>query len=641
VNRALPALAAIILAWSALAAATQANVDAAGAGRRLHVNANVAASGDGTSWARAHRYLDEALAAAQHGDEIWVAAGVYSPVQRHITATAFFVPPGVSLYGGFVGGEDSVEQRDPTTAQTVLSAVNPDLPLAANRPRHVIIAAAVTATTRIDGFTIRDGRIDASVCGRWHDSVPHDCDGAGMLVFGSPLLANLRFIENSAGTNGRGGGLAHYSGTLHLQDVLFEMNSAQSGAGFYSNQPDAVYLTRTTAISNTAAAGEGGGWSIVGPSGPVHVRNSRAAGNAAFRGGGMHLANVGTLTQPVNFAGLVVAANYAPTGGGIYVDASSIALTHATIAQNFAQWAVNCSLGSSILLENDSRINFRNTLVMRNFADIIARDASTYTVEASMIDPRSFDANSIDPRFAGLTGDDCLSMRSAWDDLRLRSDSPAVGAGDAALTPADLLVDMAGAPRIFGDAVDAGAYEWNNLPAPTATATRTPRPPTATAAATPAPTRSATPTASATHTVTPSAPRRVRAPLLLRQRFFGAWEVEPNDAWQSANGPLASESTVHGLAANGLPPAQTGGAYKDYYSLDMPMIGAIGVQLMEAGADAQLQLFRDGAIGETLNGNPFVHTFVYSNAAPGRYYVYVNFPRWSSQITYTLRIRME
>lgn len=57
----------------------------------------------------------------------------------------------------------------------------------------------------------------------------------------------------------------------------------------------------------------------------------------------------------------------------------------------------------------------------------------------------------VDPRFA--------SPSAPLDGLSLRSDSPARNAGDNAHVPADLLVDITGAPRILGSSVDIGAYE--------------------------------------------------------------------------------------------------------------------------------------------------------------------------------------
>jgi len=72
----------------------------------IHVDADAGGANDGTSWEDAFVYLQDALAAAEPGNEIWIAEGVYRPDQGGgVTAgdreARFVVPAGLALYGGF------------------------------------------------------------------------------------------------------------------------------------------------------------------------------------------------------------------------------------------------------------------------------------------------------------------------------------------------------------------------------------------------------------------------------------------------------------------------------------------------------------------------------------------------------------
>lgn len=60
-------------------------------------------TGDGSSWEKAMGSLDDALAKATSGDEIWIAAGTYKPTQliksSKKNSRHFPLKDGVSLYG--------------------------------------------------------------------------------------------------------------------------------------------------------------------------------------------------------------------------------------------------------------------------------------------------------------------------------------------------------------------------------------------------------------------------------------------------------------------------------------------------------------------------------------------------------------
>ena len=97
---------------------------------------------NGGSWPSAKLTVDNAMAAASTGDEIWVAAGVYH--ERLIARN------GVAMYGGFAGTETDRNQRDYRIRATILdgdrggTVVSFEIPLGGN-------------DTRIDGFTVRNG----------------------------------------------------------------------------------------------------------------------------------------------------------------------------------------------------------------------------------------------------------------------------------------------------------------------------------------------------------------------------------------------------------------------------------------------------------------------------------------------------
>lgn len=85
-------------------------------GQDFHVDASVVASGDGKSWGKAFKTLQEALKVATMGQEVWVARGTY--------VGGFAVPPGVAVRGNFVPGDTRPSQRMPGESQTILDGAN-------------------------------------------------------------------------------------------------------------------------------------------------------------------------------------------------------------------------------------------------------------------------------------------------------------------------------------------------------------------------------------------------------------------------------------------------------------------------------------------------------------------------------------
>ena len=70
----------------------------------------------GSSWADGFNDLQDTLDVVQRNDQIWVAAGTYTPSARtdpdDRRSATFQLINGVAIYGGFAGLEASLEERD-------------------------------------------------------------------------------------------------------------------------------------------------------------------------------------------------------------------------------------------------------------------------------------------------------------------------------------------------------------------------------------------------------------------------------------------------------------------------------------------------------------------------------------------------
>src|SRR5262245_58689239 len=115
---------------------------------------------DGSSWATAFPDLQDALAIAPPGCEIWVAGGEYHPDKgTGKKSLSFDLPDGVAVYGGFSGTESSLEQRDRASNATILSGdlLGNDQPGFVNMQDnsfHVVRALDTLSGATLDGCSV-------------------------------------------------------------------------------------------------------------------------------------------------------------------------------------------------------------------------------------------------------------------------------------------------------------------------------------------------------------------------------------------------------------------------------------------------------------------------------------------------------
>lgn len=204
-----------------------------------YVKHDAPGTGNGTSWANAFLCLQQALAVAQDGDEIWVAQGTYKPTTTNDRFVYFNLPSGVKVYGGFAGTEIFLEQRDWVANPTILSGDIGILGDSTDNSFNILYSYSPNEKTLLDGLIFEEGNanntdpaVDAHRPTRSGGGVYLDGENFG---YAQLSVSNCVFRRNRAThqgggiyANGREGGMA----IVRLDNCLFERNiSSLFGAG--------------------------------------------------------------------------------------------------------------------------------------------------------------------------------------------------------------------------------------------------------------------------------------------------------------------------------------------------------------------------------------------------------------------------
>jgi predicted outer membrane repeat protein len=190
--------------------------------KTIYVDDNASEGGDGSSWSTAHKYLQDALAVAEYGDEIWVAEGTYKPDQgagktAGDRTASFDLVSGVGMYGGF-GGTETTRDPQGDNNQTVLSGE-----LSSNSELwslHIVIIDAEEGPVTIDGFKVQFGNANGS--GR-DDRGVYRYKGAGIYIIDAKFLkvSNCIISNNYAEKrNNHAEGPAIWGFVFHWEDLV-------------------------------------------------------------------------------------------------------------------------------------------------------------------------------------------------------------------------------------------------------------------------------------------------------------------------------------------------------------------------------------------------------------------------------------
>ena len=248
-------------------------------------------TGDGTSWDNASGDLQamiDRLAESGNGQrgEVWVAAGEYEPLAQLMPGTgysaSFRMRDGISVYGGFVGGETSKTVRDERRKkvnnampwqffkddgqpiETILSAAyygEGNIKFDNNKwtttsdSRHVVWFApldgdeAFARPTYLDGVTIRGGYAQG---GTGLDEFKTD-RGAGVYMDGRNTYLTGCTVKECYAT-GNGGGVYLKGGRVQTS-LIYNNNADQGGGAVYVDDQGLVH--RSMLANNSARNGAG------------------------------------------------------------------------------------------------------------------------------------------------------------------------------------------------------------------------------------------------------------------------------------------------------------------------------------------------------------------------------------------------
>ena len=367
-----------------------------------------AAGGDGLSWGTAFGDLQIAINAAQTGDEIWIRKGLYQPLTRApgSSGSAFLLRDGVEIYGGFLGDETQLEQRDPSVHLTTLSAAG-DLAVL-----HVLEGTGLGPETVIDGFTISDGTGGDTGIGGVGGA------GGGMLLIessptvigcvftqnstrigsgvyvqdGSPVFLDCDFLSNQSVRSGEGGGIyaivtqPGQTQSLLVSGCVFANNSVRqghyatgNGAGIFAGDGVVLTVLDSEFTSNYGWHNGSFGNAVVGGAIAVLgdgtlIQNCSFITNYSNLGAGIYSAGDIQIVQSLFIANRAVGAStcggfdcpsdvpdvYSGWGGAMFVNSLAIAdLVQCTVASNWSSdsgggVACNGSIRNSVLWDNRS-----------------------------------------------------------------------------------------------------------------------------------------------------------------------------------------------------------------------------------------------------------------------------------------------
>jgi len=290
----------------------------------------------------------------------------------------------------------------------------------------------------------------------------------GIVCFGgSQTITNNTITYNSAAGNG-GGGIYCASSTTEILNNIVSYNTAlnvHSGGGIKCGNGNVSVINNI--ISNNISSYDGGGIYCVGDYAVISY-NIISNNTATMFGGGVYCRDYSP-----NVSDNVISNNTADNGGGgICCAGGTASINSNTISNNSAAY------GGALYFKSSSNPVMQNTILWCNAASVgdqvyLDDDGSDpdfyYCDVQGGIDDFGLNSNvfylgvfenNIDsiPFFISPSGGSGTGFNGVTADWSVQSTSPCINAGNPTGTYPEF--DMAGNPRVIGNIIDIGAYEY-------------------------------------------------------------------------------------------------------------------------------------------------------------------------------------
>ena len=415
----------------------------------IYVDASATSGNNtGTSWDNAYVTLINALASnvLLPDNEIWVAAGTYTPAMSDRNEPFYLNQNNLKLLGGFNGTEIRSDQRDHIANPTILSGdLNGndsgvlDFASATRNDNSYTVLALNSDDVVVDGFTISGGFANGgsgtNTLSRFGAGIFNQRSG------GTTTINNCIIRDNMA--NDAAAGYYHRVSSptitnINIYNTIFENNISLGATGMYIYTEgtslasinvenclfDGNISKDDTSTSTTRQGFSGSSFWLRALSSDSYLIPS--INNNTF----VNNLDQGTLTTSDNQSTIVFTHN--SFSNSLYARIVNTIFFNNKNANGDIASAI--SGGTSIFDQNNNALGVFNTIDEDNLSQVI-----------SIAKINVITANPLFTDF--LNGD-----------YSLQSTSPAVDEGDNSFS--NLNLDLSGNPRIVNNTVDLGAYEY-------------------------------------------------------------------------------------------------------------------------------------------------------------------------------------